>query len=158
MYDDTQTKTPRWGGFCWYNAKEPNLYDIIHFKYADQLFENLHSLFDLWMSCTTQAHWGPTVYLSHGAALCFGNAGTGLCPQADLFDDSWLRDMCENGDGAGEAFSRYVWLHQRDYTTLDPTALYGSSSKAVTNMQVIFADPTMTVYSPDWTEPTPVSP
>ena len=158
MYDDTQTKTVRWGGFTWYNAKEPNLYDIIHFKHVDELFENLHSIWDLWMSCTTQAHYGPIVYLSHGGALCFGNAGTGLCPQADLLDDNWIRDVCENGKSIGEALSTYWWLHQRDYTTLDPTTLYGSSAMQVTNMQVIFGDPTMTVYSPEWTEPVPVLP
>ncbi len=156
MYDDTQTKSPRWGGFTWYNAVEPNLYDFIHFKWADELFENLHSIMDLWMSCTTQAHLGPNVYLSHGAALCFGNAGTGLCPQADLLDDSWLRDMCIYGDSIGESFSRYVWLHQRDYTTLDPTTLYGTSSMQVTNMQVIFGDPTLVLYSPEWIEPSPI--
>lgn len=161
MYDDTQTKTVRWGGFTWYNAKEPNLYDLIHFKWVDEEFDNLHSIFDLWMSCTTQAHWGPIVYLSHGAALCFGNAGTGLCPQADLLDDNWIRDVLENGDSVGESLSRYWWLHQRDYTAKPGSeerekSIYGSSSMAVTNMQVIFADPTMTCYSPDWTEPTPI--
>jgi hypothetical protein len=155
-YDSPQTHTVRWGKFTWYNAKEPNLYNLIHFKWADQLFENLHSILDLWMSCTTQAHWGPIVYLSHGAVLCYGNAGTGLCPQADLLDDAWLRDLCVNGDSAGEAFSRYMWLHQRDYTTLDPTTIYGTSSLQVTNVQVIFADPTITVYNPNWIEPTPI--
>ena len=156
MYDSPQTHTVRWGKFTWYNAKEPNLYDLIHFKYVDGLFENLHSIFDLWMSCTTQAHWGPIVYLSHGAALCYGNAGTGLCPQADLLDDDWIREMCVNGESIGESFSKYMWLHQRDYTTLDPTTLYGASSLQVTNVQVIFGDPTITVYHPGWIEPTPV--
>jgi len=158
MYDSVQTRTPRWGGFTWYNSAEPNLYDFIHFKWADQLYENLHSMWDTWMSCTTQAHWGPIVTLSHGAALCYGNAGTGLCPQADLLDDDWMNDMLIEGDNFGESFSRYVWLHQRDYTTKDPTAMYGSSSMAVTNMQVIFGDPTMVCYSPEWIEPVPVSP
>jgi hypothetical protein len=163
MYDDAQTKTARWGGFTWYNAKEPNLYDLIHFKWVDELFDNLHSLWDLWMSCTTQAHYGPIVYLSHGAALCFGNAGTGLCPQADLLDDNWMRDVCVYGDSIGESLSRYWWLHQRDYTAKPGSeerekSIYGSSSMSVTNMQVIFADPTMTLYSPEWTEPTPINP
>jgi len=158
MYDSTQTRTPRWGGFTWYNAKEPNLYDLIHFKWADQLYENLHSMWDTWMSCTTQAHWGPIVTLSHGAALCYGNAGTGLCPQADLLDDCWMNDMLVEGDNFGESISRYIWLHQRDYTTKDPTAMYGTSSMQVTNMQVVFGDPTMICYSPEWTEPVPISP
>jgi len=157
MYDDPQTKSPRWGGFTWYNSAEPNLYDFIHFKWADELYDNLHSMWDLWMSCTTQAHLGPNVALSHGAALCFGNAGTGLCPQADLLDDSWMRDVCIYGDSIGVALSRYWWLHQRDYTTLDPTTIYGVSSMQVTNMQVIFGDPTMILYSPDWIEPVPIT-
>jgi hypothetical protein len=158
MYDDKQTKTPRWGGFTWYNPREPNLYDIIHFKWADQLFGNLHSIFDLWMSCTTQAHLGPIVFLSHGAALCYGNIGTGLCPHSDLFDDWWMHDVFVNGDSVGEAFSRYIWLFQRDYTTGDPTAMYGSSSLAGEGCQVVFGDPTLTCYSPEWTEPVPISP
>jgi hypothetical protein len=157
MYDDPQTKSPRWGGFTWYNSVEPNLYDFIHFKWADELYENLHSMWDLWMSCTTQAHLGPNVALSHGAALCFGNAGTGLCPQADLLDDSWMRDVCIYGDSIGVALSEYWWLHQRDYTTLDPTTIYGVSSMQVTNMQVIFGDPSMILYSPDWIEPVPIT-
>ena len=162
MYDDEQTKDPRWGGFTWFNSEEPNLYDFIHFKWADQEFENLHSIFDLWMSCTTQAHYGPIVYLSHGAALCFGNAATGLCPQADLLDDNWMADMLEKGDSIGESLSRYWWLHQRDYTakpgsTEREKSIYGSSSMQVTNMQVIFADPTITLYSPEWTQPIPIN-
>ena len=157
MYDDTDTSTPRTGGWTWYNAQEPNLYDIIHYKYVDGLLENLHSIFDLYMSCTTAAHYGPIIILAHGSALSYGNAGTGLCPQADLMDDNWMRDMCIYGKSPGEAFSSYVWLHQRDYTTLDPTTLYGTSSNQVTNMQVIFGDPTLSLYSPEWTEPTPIS-
>ena len=66
MYDDYQTKDPRWGGFTWYNAKEPNLYDIIHFKWVDQLLHNLHSEIELWKSRTTGQHFGPEIYLEHG--------------------------------------------------------------------------------------------
>jgi len=158
MYDDKQTKSPRWGGFTWYNAKEPNLYDIVHFKWLDQLLENLHSEWDLFMSCTTAAHLGPIIYLEHGTSMYYGNAGTGLSPQEDLLDDQWIHDMMVNGMSAGEAFSNYVWLHQRDYTTGDPTAMYGGSSMQVTNQQLFFGDPTMTCYSPEWTEPTPITP
>jgi len=158
MYDDTRTKTPRWGGFTWYNAVEPNLYDIVHFKYVDQYFENLHSEIDLWMSCTTASHMGANIYLEHGAALYYGNGGTGLCPQEDLLDDNMMHSLMVEGKSIGDAFSDEVWLHQRDFTTDDPTAMYGSSSMQVTNIQMIFGDPTMTVYSPDWSEPTPVAP
>jgi len=158
MYDDKQVKSPRWGGFTWYNAEEPNLYDIVHFKYIDQYLENLHSEVEAFMSCTTAAHFGPMIYLEHGSALYYGNAGTGLCPQEDLLDDSWMHDALVYGEPVGEAFSKYVWLHQRDYTTGDPTAMYGSSSMAVTNVQLFFGDPTLIVYSPEWQEPTPIAP
>ena len=140
------------------NLNIQNHMNFNHFKWADQLFENLHSIWDAWMSCTTQAHWGPIVYLSHGAALCWGNAGTGLCPQADLLDDWWMEDTCVHGRPIGEAVTDYVWLHQRDYTTGDDVPMYGTSSMSVTNMQVIFADPTMIIYSPEWIEPEPIVP
>ncbi|RLF52049.1 MAG: hypothetical protein DRN24_03895 [Thermoplasmata archaeon] len=164
MYDDQQTKTPRWGGFTWYNAKEPNLYDIIHFKWVDQQLENLHSEIELWMSCTTGQHFGPEIYLEHGSALWYGNAGTGLCPQEDLLDDNWIGDMMINGLKIGQAFSKYVWLHQRDFTAKNVDAekynkaLYGTSSMQVTNVQVIYGDPTLICYSPEWTKPVPVNP
>ena len=164
MYDDAQTKDPRWGGFTWYNAKEPNLYDIIHYKWVDQLLQNTHSEIEIWMSCTTGQHFGPEIYLEHGSALWFGNAGTGLCPQEDLLDDMWMQDMMINGISIGQAFSKYLWLHQRDFTAKNvdidkyQTSLYGSSTMQVTNVQVIFGDPTLTVYSPEWVEPTPIQP
>ena len=74
-----------------------------------------------------------------------------------------MRDMLENGEGIGEEFSNYVWLHQRDYTAKEGSverekSIYGSSSMALTNVQVIYADPTMTCYSPEWTEPIPINP
>jgi hypothetical protein len=164
MYDDAQTKDPRWGGFTWYNAAEPNLYDIIHYKWVDQKLQNLHSEIELWMSCTTGQHFGPDIYLEHGSALWYGNAGTGLCPQEDLLDDMWIKDMMTNGLSVGQAFSKYAWLHQRDFTAKNVDmdkynmALYGSSTMQVTNVQVIFGDPTLTCYSPEWTEPVPVNP
>ncbi|MDG6229268.1 MAG: hypothetical protein QCH96_04830 [Candidatus Thermoplasmatota archaeon] len=157
-YDDTQTKTARWGGFTWYNAIEPNLYDLIHFKWVDQLFGNLHSIIDLWMSCTTASHLGAETYLAHGAALYYGNGGTGLCPQADFMDTQWMTDALINGQSIGEALSTYCWLHQRDFTTRDPNVLYHPRALMVTNVQMIFGDPTMIVYSPEWVEPIPISP
>lgn len=164
MYDDEQTKSPRWGGFTWYNAAEPNLYDIIHYKWVDQLLQNTHSEIEIWMSCTTGQHFGPEIYLEHGSALWFGNAGTGLCPQEDLLDDMWMKDMMTNGSSIGQAFSKYLWLHQRDFTakfvddSIYQMSLYGSSTMQVTNVQVIFGDPTLTVYSPEWIEPVPIQP
>jgi len=157
-YDNLKTNTPRTGGLVWLNSEEPNLYDIVHFKWCDQLFENLHSQFNIWMSCTTAEHLGPIVYLSHGASLYYGNSGTGRSPQCELMDYSMFGDMLQKGYGIGEAHSNYIWLHQRDYTTGDPTAMYGTSSGPLTNVHVILGDPAMTVFSPEWIEPTPVSP
>ena len=162
MYDDATTGTARDGGFTWYNAKEPNLYDIIHFKWVDQLFQNLHSEIDLWMSCTTGQNFGPEIYLEHGSALWYGNAGTGLCPQEDLLDDQWIGAMMTEGLSIGDAFSTYAWLHQRDFTakqedsSIYNMALYGTSSLDITNVQVIYGDPTITCYSPEWIEPIPI--
>jgi hypothetical protein len=162
MYDDSATKTARYGGFTWYNAKEPNLYDIVHYKWVDQQLQNMHSEIELWMSCTTGQHFGPEIYLEHGCALWYGNAGTGLCPQEDLLDDQWIGEMMRIGTSIGEAFSNYAWLHQRDFTAKQAdsgkynTALYGTSSLDITNVQVIYGDPTLTCYSPEWIEPIPI--
>jgi len=164
MYDDTQTKDPRWGGFTWYNAKEPNLYDIIHFKWVDQLLQNLHSEIELWNSGQTGQHFGPEIYLEHGSALWYGDAGTGGCPMEDLLDSQWIKDMMVNGSSIGQAFSKNVWIYDRDFTAKNVDmakyniALYGSSTMQVASLYVIYGDPTLTVYSPEWTEPVPVLP
>ncbi len=160
-YDGAHTddaSSPRWGGTSWYNAQEPGLYDIIHFKWVDQQLDNLHSLFELWMSCTTGQHFGPDVYLEHGAALWYGNAGTGSCPPGDYLDDRMLHEVMVNGASIGEAYSKHAWLIYRDYTTDDPASIYGWSSTYISHIQVIFGDPTMVPYSPEWTEPTPIAP
>ncbi|MCK5258298.1 MAG: hypothetical protein KAJ69_02165, partial [Thermoplasmatales archaeon] len=163
-YDGKQTNTPRWGGTSAYNAQEPSLYDIIHFKWVDQLFENLHSQIECWSSCTTGEHWGPMVYLSHGSAVWFGAAGSVYGIQDDLHNMWIFHDVLVEGKGFGEAQSKYTWLFNRDYTTLDPTTLYGRSthfqpaSGGLTNVKLIFGDPTLTCYSPDWIEPVPVMP
>jgi hypothetical protein len=103
------------------------------------------------------------IYLEHGAALWYGNAETGLCPQEELFDEQWFTDMMENGLSIGESLSNWVWLHQRDYTAREGSqerdlSMYGSSSMTIDNCQVLYGDPTMVPYSPEWTEPTPVNP
>jgi hypothetical protein len=150
-------KMPRSNGMTWYNAKPPMLYDIIHYDYVDGLFENLRSNAIFYMSCTTGDADGPMVYLDHGAVLWYGNAGSGLCPQADLQDDVTLADVLIHGDAVGPAFARTVWLHYRDFTTSDPTSMYGSSSLyPVTTVQVIYGDPNIVIYSPTWTSPVPV--
>lgn len=158
LYDSGRTPTPRLEGLVWFNAREPNLYDIVHFKWCDQLFENLHSQFNCWMSCTTQANFGPDIYLEHGAALSYGNANTGLSPQSEVMDQQMIIPMMMYGKSIGDAHSDTIWLHERDYTTMDPTTIYGSSSMQVDNEGLIFGDPTMTLYSPEWIEPTPITP
>jgi len=161
MYDNW--KTPRDGGFTWYNPSPPNLYDIAHYKWIDQLYDNLHSNAVFYMSCTTGDGDGPMVYLDHGAVCWYGNAGTGLCPEADLQDDNFFNYALVQGQAIGPAYSTQVWLHYRDYTTMDPTALYGPSSLyggstagGVTTRQVIYGDPNLIIYSPEWSAPVPV--
>ncbi|MGF3554386.1 MAG: PPC domain-containing protein [Thermoplasmatota archaeon] len=161
MYDNW--KTPRDGGWTWYNPSPPNLYDIVHYKWVDQLFENLRSCAVFYMSCTTGDGNGPLVYLDHGAVCWYGNAGSGLCPEADLQDDEFFKDALINGEPIGQAYSKQVWLHYRDYTTGDPISMYGPSSLyggaesgGVTTRQVIYGDPNLIIYSPEWTVPIPV--
>jgi len=158
MYDNW--RTPRENGQRWYNPEPPNLYDIIHYKYVDQLMENLKSLAVFYMSCSTAQQFGPLVYLEHGAVTWYGNAGSGLCPEADLQDDEFFKDTMINGLSVGKAFSKQVWLHYRDFTTSDPTSMYGPSStyggEGITTVQCIYGDPELIIYSPEWTSPTPV--
>jgi len=153
-------KTPRDNGRRWYNPEPPNLYDIIHYKWIDQKLENIKSAVVFYMSCSTGQQFAAKVYLDHGASLWYGNAGSGLCPQADLLDDWMFEDCMLNGLPIGESYSKYIWLHQRDFTTSDPTAMYGSSSlygdTGITTIPVIYGDPNMIIYSPEWSEPTAI--
>jgi hypothetical protein len=154
MYD--AWKTSRDNGMVWYNPEPPELYDIVHYRWVDQLLGNLHSQADFYMSCTTWDGDGPMIYLDHGAIIAYGNAGTGLCPEADLQDDLFFRDAMINGMAIGPAFSKQVWLHYRDFTTSDNTSMYGSSSMQVTTIQCIYGDPSIVVYSPEWIAPVPI--
>lgn len=155
MYDNW--KMPRDNGQRWYNPEPPNLYDIIHYKWVDQLLENLKSNAVFYMSCSTAQQFGPTVYLDHGALLWYGNAGSGLCPEADLQDDEFFKDAMIYGEPIGAAYSKQVWLHFRDFTTKDPTSMYGSSSlygtEGITTIQCIYGDPNLILYSPEWSMP-----
>jgi hypothetical protein len=156
MYD--HWKTPRdHKTLIWYNPEPPNLYDIVHFKWHDQLFDNLRSIGIFYMSCSTGQQFGPLVYLDHGALMWYGNAGSGLCPEADLMDDWFFEDALEHGIPVGRAYSEYIWLHYRDFTTGDPTAMYGSSSlyggDGITTVHCIYGDPNLIIYSPEWTSP-----
>lgn len=152
-------KTARYNGRVWYNAEPPMLYDIIHFDYVDELLENLRSNAVFYMSCSTGDGFGPMVYLDHGAVMWYGNAGSGLCPEADLQDDEFFKDALIYGEPVGQAYSKQVWLHYRDFTTKDPTSMYGVSSVggySITTVQCIYGDPNLILYSPEWTSPVPI--
>jgi len=149
-------QTARYNGRVWYNSHGDMVYDIVHYDYVDELTDNLRSMAVFYMSCTTADAFGPMVYLDKGAVCFYGNAGSGLCPEADLQDDEFFHDLLVEGEPIGQAFSHQVWLHFRDFTTSDPTSMYGGSSMDVTTVQCIYGDPNLIVYSPEWTMPTPV--
>jgi len=102
------------------------------------------------------------VYLSHGSAVWFGAAGSTSGVQDDLHNNWVFHDVLAEGKGIGESQSEYQWMFNRDFTTLDPTTLYGRSTLfqlpqgGLTNVKVLYGDPTMTCYAPDWIEPLPV--
>ncbi len=105
-------------GRSWYNPEPPSLYDIIHYDYVDQLLGNLKSCAIFYQSCSTADGYGPMVYLDHGAVIWYGNAGSGLSPESDLMDDKFFISSMINGENVGQAYSKEVWLHYRDFTTL----------------------------------------
>jgi hypothetical protein len=143
-------------GLCWYNPEPPSLYDIIHYDHVDELMGNLKSCAVFYQSCSTGDGYGPMVYLDHGAVLWYGNAGTGLRPEADLMDDQFFDNAMINGETIGQAYSQLIWLHNRDFTTLDPTAMYGPSTMESESLQVIYGDPSMVLFSPEWSSPVPL--
>ncbi|UCF50088.1 MAG: PQQ-like beta-propeller repeat protein [Thermoplasmatales archaeon] len=151
MYDSW--RTPRDEGRRWFNPEPPNLYDIVHYKWVDQLTENLRSNAIFYMSCSTGQQFGPLVYLDHGAVIWYGNAGSGLCPQEDLMDDYYFEKIMLEGESIGEAYADLVWLFQRDFTTGDDMPMYGVSSLQLTTVHCIYGDPTLVIYSPEWTQP-----
>ncbi len=149
-------RMPRQNGLSWYNPEPPSLYDIIQYDHVDRLFHNLKSCAVFYQSCSTGDGYGPMVYLDHGAVLWYGNAGSGLRPEADLLDDRFFESAMLHGESIGEAYSKEVWLHYRDFTTLDPVAMYGPSTKQITTVHCIYGDPTLVIFSPEWTEPVPI--
>jgi hypothetical protein len=160
-FDKAKTASPRYGGASQYNSVEPSLYDIIHFKYVDEQFGNLHSELEMWSSCTTGEHFGPMIYLEHGSAMWYGNAGSCYGIQMMLLDSWMYYDVMVLGKNFGESHAKYIWIFHRDFTTKDPTTLYGRSTffqGGLTNVQVLYGDPTMTCYSPNWIEPEPINP
>jgi hypothetical protein len=159
-YDDRQTRTVRdQESHSIYNAEEPSLYDIIHFKWVDQQFENLHSEIEIWSSCTTTSHFGPWVYLQHGTVLYAGCLGSGYTLVDDLYKTWIMRDILIKGYTVGEAFSLSHWIVNRDFTTGDPSSVYGEASffaDGISSNNVIFGDPTLQAYQPTWEEPVPI--
>jgi len=143
-------------GLSWYNPEPPSLYDIVQYDYVDQLLENLKSCAVFYQSCSTGDAYGPMVYLDHGAVLWYGNAGSGLRPEADLMDDLFFESTMIDGENVGQAYSKQVWLHYRDFTTLDPVSMYGPSTRQVTTVQCIYGDPTLVLFSPEWNSPVPI--
>ena len=163
MYDNW--KTARDNGRRWYNPEPPTLYDIIHYKWIDQLLENLRSNAVFYNSCSTAQQFGPTVYLDHGAVMWYGNAGSGLETESDFMDCCFFEDSMINGLTVGEAYSNYVWLHYRDFTIPEDApnfedSMYGISTlygdTGITTIQCIYGDPELIIYSPEWTSPIPI--
>jgi hypothetical protein len=159
MFDNW--KTARDNGRRWYNPEPPNLYDFIHYKWHDQLFKNLKSNAIFYNTQSTGQHFGPMIYLDHGAVIWYGNAGGGLCPQSNLLDDCMFEDSLINGLSIGEAYSKYAWLHQRDFTTGDINSMYGPSTlyaeDGITTVHCIYGDPNLVIYSPEWISPEPIA-
>jgi len=60
------------------------------------------------------------------------------------------------GESIGDAYADLVWLFQRDYTTGDAMSMYGPSSLQLTTVHCIYGDPTLVIYSPEWTCPGPI--
>ncbi|MBN1861653.1 MAG: PPC domain-containing protein [Candidatus Thermoplasmatota archaeon] len=157
LYDSWRTAREVISGNIWFNPEPPMLYDIIHYKWVDQQYQNLKSNAIFYMSCTTGDGDGPLVFLEHGAVMWYGNANTGLCPEADIGDDEVFKLTLIYGEPVGVAWSKQVWLHYRDFTTGDNTSMYGPSSMyPISSIQVIYGDPNLIIYSPEWQAPTPI--
>ncbi len=157
MYDNWKMPREVTSGNVWFNPEPPMLYDIIHYKWVDQTFQNLRSNAIFYMSCTTGDGDAPLVFLEHGALFWYGNANTGLCPEADIGDDAVFEATLIDGQSVGVAWSQQVWLHYRDFTTGDNASMYGPSSLyPVSSIQVIYGDPSSVIYSPEWQSPVPI--
>jgi len=151
-------KTARDNGMRWYNPEPPDLYDIIHFKWVDQLLENLKSTAVFYTSCSTGQSFGPMVFLDHGAVIWYGSAGSTPVPGPDLLDCKFFYDALEEGGRVGQTWASKLPLFFRDYTTGDPVSMYGGSSLDADTVHCIYGDPNTVIYSPDWEIPEPVEP
>ena len=97
--------------------------------------------------------------------MWYGNAGSSLNPQGNLLDEWFFEDALINGCNIGEAYSKYVWLHHRDFTIPEGAphfeeSMYGPSSlyagDGITTVHCIYGDPELILFSPEWTSPAPV--
>ena len=71
-----------------------------------------------------------------------------------------IYDMMCKGVSIGESFSQYLWKVNRDYTTGDPTSLFGRSvffADGITSVNAIYGEPTIQCYNPAWIEPVPAT-
>jgi hypothetical protein len=151
------SKTPRDSSGAWYDVDGRNQYDLAHFKWCDQLWENLHSMWIQFSSCTTAWHHAPDVYLSHGGLAYYGNCGSGILGMNDLKDQFMEGRIMLEGYSVGEAISMDLWKFDRDYTTMDTTSIYGNLALSMQSLSTFYGDPGLTIYSPKhWTEPIPV--
>lgn len=158
-YEYWQGHTPRYrsGRSTAYNPEPPEEYDVVHFKWCDQLWQNLHSCFVGWHSCTTFAHFGPEIYLEHGAVAAYGNANTGSTPPHEILNTFFMENAFYEGKPIGVAYSEVCWIIERDFTAADSSSIYGPSGVEVDGDMVIYGDPMLVVYSPQhWIEPTPI--
>ncbi|MCD6171052.1 MAG: hypothetical protein J7J36_01340, partial [Thermoplasmata archaeon] len=153
-YEYWTGKTPRTPGGAWYDPEPPRQYDIVHFKWCDQLWQNLHSMWVHFSSCTTAWHFAPDVYLSHGAIAYYGNCGTGILGYNDLWDQIEEQDIMKYGYSIGDTAAKEKWKFERDFTTMDPTSIYGSCSMTMESLLTLYGDPSLTIYSPaHWSMP-----
>jgi hypothetical protein len=155
-YSYDSWRMARSNGRVWYNPEPPELYDIIHYDHVDGNYDNLGSCAVFYTSCSTADAFGPMVCLDHGAVFWAGSAGSGPVPGPDFLADQFIKDTMIYGEPIGQAFAKYVWLSYRDFTTDDPTTMYGISSMDQEGLECIYGDPNLIIYSPDWTSPIPV--
>jgi hypothetical protein len=95
--------------------------------------------------------------LDHGAVIWFGNAGSGSIIQEDLKNEFFFEDAMINGKCVGEAYSKYIWLFHRDFTTGNEMSMYGPSSiRDISTIHCIYGDPNLILYSPEWSSPKPI--
>jgi hypothetical protein len=154
-YSYDSWRTSRDNGMVWYNPEPPMLYDFIHYKWVDQQLQNLRSNAFLYTSGYSGDGDSPLVYLDHGAVCWIGNLGTGFVNGIEEQMEQLLYNVLMDGDRIGPALSNYIWVYTRDYTTENSTRMYNESLMYNTFHSVIYGDPDLLIYSPEWKIPVP---